>query len=200
MRRKGTLDPQEQALWDQVIATVKPMHPQQNKPVARGTPVAKVEREILSKNKNSAGGSARPTPSKEVRQNSAPRPADLARGQQAAKAAAQGNLDSHWDRRFKKGAIRPDVSIDLHGTGLAGAYQRLDAALEQAVHQHLRVILLVTGKPRAHDRASGQGRGAIATVVRDWLSASRHASRIAAIRNAHPRHGGSGALYIILKR
>ena len=110
-----------------------------------------------------------------------------------------GSLDSHWDRRFKKGVIEPDVSIDLHGVGLSGAYARLDGALEQAVHQGLRVILLVTGKQRSHDRASGTGRGAIASVVGDWLASSRHAASIASVRGAHPRHGGAGALYIILK-
>jgi DNA-nicking Smr family endonuclease len=109
-------------------------------------------------------------------------------------------LDSHWDRRFQKGAIIPDISIDLHGQGLAGAHARLDHALDQAIQQKLRVILLITGKARAHDRASGGGRGAIAAVVRDWLAASRHATHIAAVRQAHPRHGGDGALYIVLRR
>jgi DNA-nicking Smr family endonuclease len=72
--------------------------------------------------------------------------------------------------------------------------------LDQAIRQNLRVLLLVTGKPRGHDRASGQGRGAIAAVVRDWLASSRHAAHIASVRQAHPRHGGEGALYIVLKR
>jgi DNA-nicking Smr family endonuclease len=36
--------------------------------------------------------------------------------------------------------------------------------------------------------------------VGDWLAASRHAGDIAAVRNAHPRHGGGGALYIVLRR
>jgi DNA-nicking Smr family endonuclease len=36
--------------------------------------------------------------------------------------------------------------------------------------------------------------------VGDWLAASRHAGSIAAVRNAHPRHGGAGALYIVLRR
>jgi len=36
--------------------------------------------------------------------------------------------------------------------------------------------------------------------VLDWLAAGTHASRIAAVRGAHPRHGGAGALYIVLKR
>jgi DNA-nicking Smr family endonuclease len=93
----------------------------------------------------------------------------------------------------------PDVSVDLHDASLSGAYARLDGALEQAIAQRMKVVLLVTGKQRAHDRASGQGRGAIAAVVRDWLAASRHARSISAVRNAHPRHGGAGALYIMLK-
>jgi DNA-nicking Smr family endonuclease len=88
----------------------------------------------------------------------------------------------------------------LHGSALSGAYARLDNALELAILQRLKIMLLVTGKVRAHDRASGSGRGAIASVVRDWLAASRHSGHIAAVRNAHPRHGGDGALYIILKR
>jgi DNA-nicking Smr family endonuclease len=36
--------------------------------------------------------------------------------------------------------------------------------------------------------------------VHDWLAASRHAARIAAVRGAHGKHGGGGGLYIILRR
>jgi DNA-nicking Smr family endonuclease len=32
------------------------------------------------------------------------------------------------------------------------------------------------------------------------LAASRHSSRIAAVRGAHRRHGGGGSLYIILRK
>ena len=64
-----------------------------------------------------------------------------------------------------------------------------------------RTILLVTGKLRpvaAADR--GSSRGAIRAKVLDWLAASSHHSAIAAVRSAHRRHGGEGALYIVLKR
>ena len=115
-----------------------------------------------------------------------------------------GGLDSHWDRRLNKGSIIPDVSVDLHGLGLAHAHARLDGVLEQSVKGGARVILLVTGKMRDHDRASGvsggRGRGAIRAAVTDWLAASRHHAHIASVRPAHQRHGGDGALYIILKR
>ena len=60
----------------------------------------------------------------------------------------------------------------------------------------MRLLLLITGKPR--DAKSG--RGAIRAAVGDWLAASPYAGDIAAVRNAHPRHGGAGALYIVLRR
>ena len=64
-----------------------------------------------------------------------------------------------------------------------------------------RLVLLVTGKPRPVEPAErGQQRGAIRAKVIDWLAASEHATDIAAIRGAHRRHGGPGALYLVLKR
>ena len=55
-----------------------------------------------------------------------------------------------------------------------------------------------------HRQAAGREgpakRGAIRAAVGDWLHASRHAGSIAAVRGAHPRHGGAGALYIVLRR
>ncbi|MCG6121065.1 MAG: Smr/MutS family protein, partial [Blastomonas sp.] len=72
----------------------------------------------------------------------------------------------------------------------------LDMALGQAKAADMRLMLLITGKARAPD----SGRGAIRAAVSDWLQSSRHAGDIAAVRNAHPRHGGDGALYIVLRR
>ncbi len=178
------LGEQEKALWGRVIATVEPLH------------VVKPKVEVKPP----------PTPPKPVR---APAQAGALSAKTqpvrptllpAQEHKASNTLDGHWDRRIDKGVIIPDVSVDLHGSALSGAYTRLDGALEQAIAQKMKVVLLVTGKARTHDRASGEGRGAIASVVRDWLAASRHSGSIAAVRNAHPRHGGTGALYIVLKR
>jgi DNA-nicking Smr family endonuclease len=71
-------------------------------------------------------------------------------------------------------------------------------ALERAVADGIRMLLVITGKP-PRDPVPHR-RGLIRAAIGDWLASSRHAGRIAAIRNAHPRHGGSGALYIILRR
>ena len=43
-------------------------------------------------------------------------------------------------------------------------------------------------------------RGKIRAAVHDWLAASRHSRHIAAVRDAHRRHGGGGSLYIVLRR
>jgi DNA-nicking Smr family endonuclease len=109
-------------------------------------------------------------------------------------------LDGGWDRRLLKGAVVPDDTIDLHGHTLASAHAMLDARLDQAVARGDRVLLLVTGKPPRPESERPHARGAIRAAVADWLAFSRHAGRIAAVRAAHPRHGGAGALYIILRR
>jgi DNA-nicking Smr family endonuclease len=96
--------------------------------------------------------------------------------------------------------VEPDCTIDLHGHTLDTAYRLLDGALAQAIAAGDRVILLVTGRPPRTGSERPHGRGAIRAAVGDWLAGSRHSGAIAAVRGAHPRHGGAGALYIVLRR
>jgi len=109
-------------------------------------------------------------------------------------------LDGGWDRRLSRGLVAPESSIDLHGHTLASAHALLDQGLDRAVARGDRVLLLITGKPPRPESERPHARGAIRAAVGDWLAASRHADSIAAVRGAHPRHGGQGALYIILRR
>jgi DNA-nicking Smr family endonuclease len=111
-------------------------------------------------------------------------------------------LDSSWDRKLAKAAIAPDFTLDLHGHTLDSAHARLDHGLTQAISMGARLVLLITGRPRPSDDHAGRGerRGAIRAKVLDWLAAGPHGPRIAAVRGAHPRHGGAGALYIVLRR
>src|SRR5262249_34832003 len=113
--------------------------------------------------------------------------------------AAANTLDSTWDRRLAQGLVRPEMVIDLHDHRLAAAHTLLDIRLQEAIAKEARVILLITGKPPRADRWL-VGRGAIRATIGHWLQASRHAASIAAVRAAHPRHGGAGALYLILRR
>lgn len=107
-------------------------------------------------------------------------------------------LDASWDRKLARGTIEPDRTIDLHGHSLTSAYELLDRALASAIAGHARVVLLVTGHPPRGEAPIERGK--IRAAVGDWLAASRHAGHIAAVRPAHQRHGGRGALYIVLRR
>jgi DNA-nicking Smr family endonuclease len=78
------------------------------------------------------------------------------------------------------------------------AWNAIDHALELAESRGERVLLLITGHHRPG--APPVQRGKIRAAVHDWLTASRHAGRIAAVRGAHRRHGGGGSLYIVLRR
>jgi DNA-nicking Smr family endonuclease len=110
-------------------------------------------------------------------------------------------LNSHWDRRVKGGRLEPDLTLDLHGHTLDTAYDRVMSALDQARAMGARVVLVVAGRERPVDPADRMvRRGAIRAKLLDWLAASRHADAITAVRRAHIRHGGEGALYLILKR
>ncbi len=110
-------------------------------------------------------------------------------------------LDGHWNRRLKAGQIVPDFNLDLHGHTLDAAYERLRRGIGQARSMDARLVVVVTGKPRPVEAADrGAKRGAIRAKILDWLAAGEHADAIAAVRKAHRRHGGDGALYIVLRR
>ena len=126
----------------------------------------------------------------------APKPAPV-----PVRALDRHGLDAGWDRRLEKGMVAPDFTLDLHGADLAAAHARLEAGVDQALACGARVVLLVTGRARPVSAADrGGARGAIRAKFLDWLAAGPHAGRIAAVRPAHPRHGGPGAVYIVLRR
>jgi DNA-nicking Smr family endonuclease len=197
----------EAALWKRVIATVEPF-----KDKVRPSPLPPAgEAGVFGKAGHSGGGPVKsgppimPTPGAKaaaladpsrLREGRVSKPSPSWTLTEAPRPSVAGNLDGHWDRRMAKGGVQPDVTIDLHGHTLASAYARLDMALGQAKAADMRLMLLITGKARTPD----SGRGAIRAAVSDWLASSRHAGEIAAVRNAHPRHGGDGALYIVLRR
>jgi DNA-nicking Smr family endonuclease len=144
------------------------------------------------------GQTAGQAPSASLR--SAPPPRGEDHGRTRTLSPTHG-LDGSWDRRLSHGLAAPDFTLDLHGHTLDQAHRRLDLGLAQAKAMGARVVLLVTGKPRPAQAADrGAQRGAIRAKVLDWLAAGPHGADVAAVRPAHRRHGGAGALYLVLRR
>lgn len=172
------LSSDEQALWVALTRTVRPI----------GRAPAAVRPEASTAAAGASGGERLTLP-----------PPWTAPPKAARTPAAV--LDSGWERRIRAGALVPDMAIDLHGHSLSAAHVRLNQAIAAALMRDARVLLVVTGKLRKSEGEAGLSRrGAIRAEIGHWLQTSPHADRIASVRVAHPRHGGDGALYIILRR
>ena len=109
---------------------------------------------------------------------------------------AAATLDGGWDRRTRQGRLAPDRSIDLHGLTVAAAHAVLTETIELASAQGARILLVVTGK----GGGPSEGRGILRASLPNWLDAPRLRPFVAALRPAHPRHGGAGAWYVVLRR
>jgi len=173
------LSPDEHALWAKVVASVRPL------------PGVAVPATVEGAVPVAAPVKAKVRPVVQAKAPAVPAP--------KPKPVPGTTLDGTWDRRLSRGLVSPDATVDLHGHNLSTAYDLLDARLDMAIASGARLLLLITGKPPTDDRRP-VARGAIRAAVGHWLQASRHAGEIAAVRNAHPRHGGQGALYIVLRR
>lgn len=178
------LSEEEAALWAKVASTVTPFRDRTPRIVPKPpAPVVPVT----------------PPPAKRIKGRIPPPKSVIAPPKPPEPPTA--GIDSHWEKRLSTRLLRPDFTLDLHGHTLDQAHRRLDMGLVQAKAMGARVVLLVTGRPRPVDPADrGERRGAIRAKVLDWLAAGPHGGDIAAVRNAQRRHGGEGALYLVLRR
>lgn len=195
MRPPRGLSREEAELWSRVARTVKPLAKAAKRPA--------LEELVGAKSDNGASP---------LKAKSAPRPtfamprvAPPTKAPEPKKAVPRPldrhGLDGSWERKLARAEVSPDFTLDLHGHTLDTAHARLEHGLAQAVSLGARVVLVITGKPRPVEAADRGGRrGAIRAKLLDWLAHGSHAGRIAAVRGAHPRHGGTGAVYVVLKR
>ena len=184
------LTPEEQAVWEQLAATATPLHPPRAKAASRPQLDREAPRAKVATPPRKPKGRVPPMRAPAPPPPPAARPLD-----------AQHGLDNSWERKLARAGVEPDFTLDLHGHTLDGAWNRLDSGIAQAKAMGARLVLVVTGKSRPVDAADrGTSRGAIRAKILDWLAAGPHGADIAAIRKAHRRHGGDGAIYLVLRR
>jgi len=188
MRAPRGLSAEEQAAWARLAGTVTPLEPRRIVTPAFIAP--ELPKAVMPRPVKQAPKGRIPAPLQPKKITPPPAPIDRA-----------GGLDSSWERKLKSARIDPDFTLDLHGHTLDAAHMRLDRGLAQAKAMGARLVLVVTGKSRPVDAADrATKRGAIRAKILDWLAIGPHGSDIAAVRGAHRRHGGDGAIYIVLKR
>jgi DNA-nicking Smr family endonuclease len=120
-----------------------------------------------------------------------------------ARPAFNATLDATWDRKIKTGEVQPEMSIDLHGHSQKQAFEKLKRGIAKAASRHARLVLVITGKGDPDPEtwpAPDPRRGMLRQAFPSWLEAPDVAPYIASVRQAHVRHGGAGAWYVVLKR
>lgn len=178
-----SLSPKEAELWARVTATIRPL----------SRSLTSFDEPGVEPGKWVDGSQTLVPPSPRQRANR-----DGAPPTHVEEHHSKKSLDGSWDKKLRAGSVEPDRILDLHGMNLEAAWTAIDHNLELAIKCGERVLLLITGHHRAGEQSVKRGK--IRAAVHDWLAASRHSGDIAAVRDAHRRHGGGGSLYLVLRR
>jgi len=105
-------------------------------------------------------------------------------------------------RQVKQRKIEIDGRLDLHGMTQAQAHSRLRGFIENAARTGKRCVLVITGKgaPEGKGTGGGIGRGILRQMTPNWLAEAGISQYVVDFQAALPRDGGSGALYVRLRR
>ena len=98
--------------------------------------------------------------------------------------------------KLRKGKIRPERTIDLHGFTQLRAHSYINDELIKCHRRNIRSILIITGKKFGKMGAEG----VLKKEVPKWLNLSPLKEIILMTSWAAPRDGGEGALYVLLRR
>ena len=104
-------------------------------------------------------------------------------------------IDRRTVQRLQRGRLPIEATLDLHGMTQAAAQEALIGFVARSEAQGRRCVLVVTGKGMGREEA-----GVLRRQVPFWLNQPPLRARILAFDYARPEHGGTGALYLLLKR
>ena len=111
-------------------------------------------------------------------------------------------MDRKRFTQLKRGQLRPEAKLDLHGMTQERAHGALARFISSAQSSGKRLVLVVTGKGKDRD-AGGPipvRRGVLRHTVPEWLSMPPLSAHVLQIATAHRKHGGEGAYYVYLRR
>lgn len=178
-------------LWTDVASTVKPLRGQSRPARPRSAAATRPE---------SANGHAPrlSAPHVHVPRNLPQAPPPIA------------GFDRRTTQKLLRGNVEIERRLDLHGTGVEMARERLFRFLAQCHAEGLRTVLVITGKgesPYARHTLHGaahfhadERQGRLRRLLGDWLHEAQFRSLVSGYQPAHPKHGGGGAFYVRLRR
>ena len=106
---------------------------------------------------------------------------------------ARGGVRRREIERLRRGRFKVEADLDLHGRNVAGAVAALDRFLEDSRRRGCRCVRIIHGK----GFGSRTGLPIMKAHVDRWLRAR---SEVLAFCSATPPEGGTGAVYVLLRR
>ena len=173
------MSPADLALWREVARTVTPL-PGRKPPVSESPAIAA------------------PAPPAETAAIAATMVEPARR--KAVEPPPLAPLERRLRTQLRRGQQGVEAVIDLHGMKQDEAHQALRAFLRRQQAQGCKLVLVVTGKGAAGDSLFGEERGVLRRVVPHWLRLPDLRPLVVGFDEAEQRHGGSGALYVRLRR
>lgn len=175
----------DEALWQHVAATIKPLK-------SRRRPPAKTPAEMPSPPETPATPGAPVVP--QPRRAAKPALPELT-------TAATAGVDKRTSQRLGRGQLSIEARLDLHGMTQDEAHGRLAGFIRRSVAAGKRNVLVITGKGfKTSQNKMGGETGVLRQAVPRWLNEPGLRHHIVALRHAQPKDGGEGALYVLLRR
>ena len=113
-------------------------------------------------------------------------------------------IDRNTSLKLRKGKIQIECRLDLHGLSQEKARSVLEQCIAVSRSNHLRVLLVITGKGRKKNHESAappmSNFGVLRQAVPQWLTEPPLSDFVLAFSPAQPEHGGSGAFYVLLRK
>jgi len=106
---------------------------------------------------------------------------------------ARPGLQRNIIKKLKRGQFRIESVLDLHGMRTFEAEEALSIFLDESLEFDYECILIIHGKGfRSEKRQS-----VLKPLTVNWL---KNINEVKAFSSALPKHGGTGAVYVLLKR
>jgi DNA-nicking Smr family endonuclease len=187
------LRPEELDLWNRVAGTTERMHrpaPRAESKPSPKPPLSKPPAPQVSPFRVGETASGKPVSH------------DLMSSVSDRVRNAPVRMDRKTHTRMKRGKIKPEARIDLHGMTMDRAHPALTGFIMRAAADGKRLVLVITGKgkDRDEDGPIPVRRGVLRHNVPHWLSVPPLSQLVLQITPAHASHGGAGAYYVYLKR
>jgi DNA-nicking Smr family endonuclease len=197
-RKHGKLSKDDHEVWSKVAQTTVPLH--SVKPV---TVIFTPEPDRIPLASKPSRQAIRPLTQIGGIQQEARVTINLAQDPMKASETPNHRMDRKNFDRLRKGKMKPDARLDLHGMTAAQAHSELTAFIHRSHSAGKRLALVITGKGNSTHDEEGimpTRQGILRHSLPHWLSRPDLRPKILQITPAHAKHGGGGAYYVYLRR